>query len=391
MPRLNPSDRLRDAFYTPDALANEVLAAATNTPTSVMDPAVGDGSLLRAATATWPGVRILGLDVDRGQIARNRASHPDWTLGQVDMFSDRSRAASAVWRSTRASIDLMLLNPPFSYRGGQSKHLAYEGSEYALTPASAFIAHAITRLAPDGELLALLPAGVLALERDAKFWSALAMRWTVETVAEFSSTAFSGTRTRSVLVAVRPQVASQPAAILDLPLRAHTCLELVRGRVPVHALTQILPTGASAPFLHTRDLADLSGRVATVSRASASLATPGPFVTLPRVGRVRGEHIKLVRSPHAVVLSDCVFALRTGNTQGHADLQATLLESLPELQREYVGGCAPYLTIRRLQYFLGQRGYCCHHVPASSSVSLSSDTTCNSVGAETRRVAGVSD
>lgn len=381
MPRLNPADRLRDAFYTPDALANEVLAAATTTPRVVMDPAVGDGSLLRAAAATWPDVRILGLDLDRGQLARTRKSHPDWTLGQVDMFSERSRAASAVWRSASTSVDLMLLNPPFSYRGGQSRRVNYEGSSYSLTPASTFIAQALTRLAPGGELLALLPSGILSLERDADFWSDVSVSRTIETVTEFSSTAFSGTRTRSVLVAVRPRAGAASAVVLDLPLRAHSCVELVRGRVPVHTLDHIEASAKSAPFLHTRDLEGLKKRVATTARASASLATPGPFLTLPRVGRVRSEHIKLVQSPRAVVLSDCVFALRAEDATGLVRLQSTLLESLADLQREYVGGCAPYLTIRRLQHFLGQRGYCCHHVSASASPSLVLDQPCGSVQA----------
>lgn len=385
MPSLNQADRMRDAFYTPDSLAKDVLTAAAITPSSVMDPAVGDGSLLRAATALWPRVRVVGLDVDSRQLARTRASHPGWSLGQVDMFSERSRAASALWRSTNAEMDLMLLNPPFSYRGGQSKQVTFDRSAYALTPASAFIAHALTRLAPDGELLALLPAGVLALERDAKFWSAVARHRTVETVAEFSSTAFSGTRTRSVLVAVRAQAAPLPAEIFDFRVRSHSCVELIRGRVPVHALGGLAASRASAPFLHTRDLTDLSNHVATTSRAPISLATKGPFVTVPRVGRARAEHIKVVRSPRAVVLSDCVFVLRSGDSADLASLHSTLLQNLAELQQEYVGGCAPYLTIRRLQRFLGQRGYCCHHVPASSNLSLPDASRCTPAEAEPRR------
>ncbi|WP_084541312.1 N-6 DNA methylase [Nocardioides alkalitolerans] len=378
MPRLDRMDRLRDAFYTPDVLAQKVLTAATIRPSSVMDPAVGDGSLLRAAMSTWPDVRVYGLDIDLGQIARTRTRYPDWTLEQVDMFSERSRAASATWKSTGANIDLVVLNPPFSYRGGQSKRVSYDGSDYALTPASTFVAQSMTRLAPSGEVLAVLPAGILSLERDADFWSAVATHRTVETVAEFSSTAFKGTRTRSVLIAIRPSISPRPAAVVDLPLRAHSCVELVRGRVPVHSLAKFSPITESAPFLHTRDLAGLADRVPPLPQAASSLATVGPFVTLPRVGRVRGEHIRLVRTPKSLVLSDCVFALRTENIASLEVIQTVLLEGLLELQREYVGGCAPYLTIRRLKHFLAQRGYCCHHVPASGSSALARTSSCES-------------
>ena len=373
MPSLPPSDRTRDAYYTPEGLAKEVVAAASSTPRSVMDPAVGDGSLLRAATARWPDVHVVGLDVDRGQLNRTRAGHPGWSLGRVDMFSERSRAASALWQSSGSAIDLMLLNPPFSYRGGRSKRVTYEGEEHALTPASAFVALALTRLAPNGELLALLPAGVLSLERDAAFWSAVASERTVETIAQFASTAFAGTRTRSILVSLRPQRVPQLAEVVDLQLRPSHCVELIRGRVPVHALAERRGSGSSAPFLHTRDLSNLLNRATTESRGPVSLASQGPFVTLPRVGRVRAEHIKVISSPQAVVLSDCVFALRADSSAELVKLQELLLANIEALQLEYVGGCAPYLTIRRLVHFLAQRGYCCHHVAASSASQIVAD------------------
>lgn len=369
--RANSAQRRRDAYYTPEGLADELVNAASITPRSVMDPAVGDGALLRAASSRWPEAHLFGLDVDRSQLDRTRSNHPDWTLGRMDMFSERSRSASPQWGRRTNEIDLMVLNPPFSYRGGQSVRGFYNGADFALTPASAFTALAVDQLSPNGELLALLPAGVLDLERDARFWASLAEKRPVETVAQFSSTAFSGTRTRSVLVAIRPVGATHGAEVIELPSQASTCVELVRGRVPVHAVAREINGHVTAPFLHTRDLAKLTPNLSTGVTASASLATMGPLVTLPRVGRVRAEHIKLVDQTRPVVLSDCVFALRTANSAELRALRDLLFANLDALQREYVGACAPYLTIRRLRQFLRQRGYCCHHVPASRSIDAS--------------------
>lgn len=368
MPDSNEKERPRDAYYTPEAMAREVVAHAQAVPRVVMDPSAGDGSLLRAAATQWPEARIIGLDIDRRQLAITRGGNPEWALGRVDMFSERSRAASPVWRSTTSRVDLLLLNPPFSYRGGRSMHIEHAGRNYALTPASAFVGLSISRLAPGGELLALLPAGVLALERDAEFWSAVSSSLEVETVAEFSSTAFRGTRTRSVLVAVRGRSKPQTADVLDFPVRAKACIEVVRGRVPVHQVSQLSSPEQSVPFLHTRDLGSLAGRVETHTRAPARLATKGPFLTLPRVGRVLESHLKIVSSPEGVVLSDCIFALRTADGTDLTSVRMSLLEDLRCLQAEYVGGCAPYLTIRRLVDYLSVRGFCCHHVAASSEL-----------------------
>lgn len=372
MPRSTSHDILRDAFYTPARIADEVMSAASIVPRLVLDPAVGDGSLLRAAGRAWPEVQAIGFDVDRGQLERTRSQHPEWSLGRLDMYSSRSRASSALWRSCESNVDVVVLNPPFSYRGGRSRRVIFDGSEHSLTPASAFIALSLSRLSDTGELLALLPAGVLAVERDSDFWSSVAARWDVETLARFSSTTFSGTRARSVLLSVRPPAGAHEAEIVDLPVPSTRCIELIRGRVPVHTVRGNAIKGNSAPFLHTKDLGALHDVVATSQEASIDLATTGPFLTLPRVGRVLPNHIKIVKLPREVVLSDCVFALRAEYSD-LLRLQEMLLAELEDLQAEYAGGCAPYLTIRRLVHFLAQRGYCVHHVAAS-------DPACSSRG-----------
>lgn len=367
MPKSIDRNPLRDAYYTPAGIADEVMSAASIVPRVVLDPAVGDGSLLRAAGRAWPEAHAIGFDVDRGQLERTRSRHPEWSLGRLDMYSSRSRASSALWRSCESNIDVVVLNPPFSYRGGRSRRVVFDGSEHSLTPASAFIALSLSRLSDSGELLALLPAGVLAVERDTDFWSSVAARWDVETLARFSSTTFSGTRTRSILLSVRPQSGAHEADIVDLPISTTRCIELIRGRVPVHTLRGNAIKGNTVPFLHTKDLGALDNIVATSQKGSIDLATTGPFLTLPRVGRALPDHIKIAVSPRQVVLSDCVFALRAEYSD-LLRLQEMLLAELEELQAEYVGGCAPYLTIRRLVHFLAQRGYCVHHVAASDPV-----------------------
>lgn len=363
---LEGSGRGMDAYFTPKGIAEAAVDCVSVEPKVIMDAAVGDGALLRAAAAKWPQAHIVGLDVDQVQLRRAKANHPQWTFGRMDMFSRRSRAASTLWNSALGSVDLVLLNPPFSYRGGKYFRVVFEGVEYGLTPASSFIAESLSRLSPRGELVALLPAGILELERDAAFWSAVSKRWLVEIRDRFSSTAFSGTRTKSILVSVTQRQGRPLPKLADFSLRPESCVEVVRGRVPVHALRPVLNEDEAVPFLHTKDLSGLSVGVISGAQSSRSLATVGPFVTLPRVGRVLREHIQVVGDPRLIVISDCVFALRVGNAEELELLHAVLVRDFEALQGEYVGGCAPYLTIRRLVEFLSRRGYCPHHVAASS-------------------------
>lgn len=59
--------RKNDAYYTPDALALAITRAvshAIETPRLVVEPSVGGGAFVRAARAVWPGVPVLGIDID---------------------------------------------------------------------------------------------------------------------------------------------------------------------------------------------------------------------------------------------------------------------------------------------------------------------------------------
>lgn len=356
----------RDAFYTPPSVAERLADAIVGSPKSVLDPSVGDGSLLVAASRRWPDADMYGLDIDGDQLKQNRQSHPHWNLGRMDMFSSRSRAASRIWNGLHGSVECAVLNPPFSYRGGQTVPATFAGRTYRLTPASAFVAHAASALSPSGQIAAVLPAGILSLERDAEFWLSLREHGTVHELETFSSTTFKGTRAKSTLVAVTMggSGATGPPASTRTSPTMRFCVEVVRGRVPVHRVSGMESVGSLTQFLHSSDLARQHPNDRVVL-APSHLGTVGPFVALPRVGRVRREQVRLVSHPAAVVLSDCVFALRAATDADLLSLERIVLDDLEDLQARYTGPCAPYLTLRRLSDFLGERGLCAHVVRAS--------------------------
>ena len=358
--------RSSDVYYTPESVAKRVVDVTSIVPELILDPACGDGALLRQAMTRWPGATIVGLDIDHKQIAKNRVQQPSWRLGVVDLLSSRSRSASTHWREAASTIDLVLLNPPFSYRGGHTKEISYRNRLYRVSPALAFVALSLSRVRLGGELLALLPAGALDLEKDRELWAEIRDEWHVEVLDPLPRTTFSGTRTRAILVALRTRRAGRlVAAKQESRVEFHSCLEVVRGRVQVHRTRDWTGLSNGAPFVHTTDLAAMGSHASSETLAPEHLATPGPFLTLPRVGRVLERHVKIVEDLRGAVLSDCVFALRASDLSALREVQVLLIRELERLQSVYVGGCAPYLTIKRLVSFLDRRGYCCHRVTAS--------------------------
>lgn len=369
--------RSHDAYYTPPFLADRVISTVTTIPKLIMDPSVGDGALLAAAAREWPGAQLVGLDIDGEQIARLRNQQSDWQVGRMNMFSPRSRSASRVWKRIERKVDLALLNPPFSYRGGASIPARFDGMEFRLSPSAAFISLSLSRLTPDGQLLAVTPAGALNLEKDADFWSRVASRFDVQEIDQFSSTAFRGTRAKSALVSVkagREQSRHNSTAVLRPAIPAgRTCVEIIRGRVPVHTLNQA-SEGERAPFVHTTDLAPDGRSFGSTRLAPRTLATQGPLLAIPRVGRLRDCQVRVL--PHEEsVLSDCLFGIRAETTEGLAAAERAILTHISDLRDSYSGPCAPYLTVGRLNAFLAGIGFCAHHVRAGAPPNFRCDPT----------------
>lgn len=95
--------RAQGAFYTPAPLVEFLVAVADglgSAPRRILDPACGDGRVLAACRARWPGAELVGWDLDPGAVAATRA------LGiqaeQVDGLLEGG-----------GTFDLVIGNPPF--------------------------------------------------------------------------------------------------------------------------------------------------------------------------------------------------------------------------------------------------------------------------------------
>lgn len=361
-----------DQHFTPTWLADAVAnAAPTDLSGLVIDPAAGMGSLLeRMERRFGDAVSLAAVDNDASVTAALSRKHPAWTVSQADTVVARSRRSSQVWRvAARLGTAFVVLNPPFSYRGGPSRVVQFGAFRGRLSPALEFLAVALGELKPTAGAAAILPAGVVDGEKYSEFWNVLGSTHSVSVVEEVGPDAFAGVHAKTKLVRLSPVVSQLQAERNTGELQTSTphdrsgcrCVEVIRGRVPRHRKFE--NSRASAPYVHTTEL-QRSGVTKPAMMAPLELSTSGALTLLPRVGYPNNKVARFDGGP--IVLSDCVLALRCTDKSSD-ELHASLLESVDELRTLYSGTGAPYVTLSRLTAFLQTKGWHPRVVAASAS------------------------
>ena len=174
-----------DTHYTPTEIA-EIMVAHGRLPPSggiVADLTAGEGRLLAAARRRWPNAPIVATDVNPNAVGRLRRSYPDWSSGRVNLLQERSRLRCRALSDLKEKISLLLMNPPFTSRGGSRNRVDVGDSQLACGAALSFVLTAIQYLARDGQVVAILPVGSLHNQKDAEAWRYLLGRFAVEILA----------------------------------------------------------------------------------------------------------------------------------------------------------------------------------------------------------------
>lgn len=340
-----------DPYFTPDAVAAELTEAATVRPKRILDPAAGDGSLLRAAARRWPRARNFALDVDAARASALRGD-TDWIVGRCDFLSSASRRSSPVLRHLRGSVDIALLNPPYSARGAATWPATFGGDAVRCSRALAFVFTGLSYLANGGQLICLVPASTTTSRRDVGAWDLVRKSAVVDEIAHFPRGTFSQGTARTVALRITLGGQSDDSSLQPFTDDAldRLTVELRRGRLPVHkAHAEARRDGGAVPrYIHTTDVSD--GRLrhdpARVAEHS-SARNFGPSVLLPRIGKPAVE--KLVPwEGGCAVLSDCMYALETRSSEVANQVHSRLVAAWPLLASAYGGSCAPYLTVADL-------------------------------------------
>ncbi|WP_396136838.1 N-6 DNA methylase [Curtobacterium sp. BRB10] len=383
------SDRMAgiDAFYTPAKLARRLIEFLPDTFSgTLLDPAAGAGSLLRAASDRFGDrVELVGIDINRRAIEELRRAEPSWSLSVGDTLSEPSRRATRAWRRARLSVGAVVMNPPFSTRGQAGRVFELDGFTFKVAPSLEFLLTTIRELHPTHGFLAILPEGALTSDRYGALWSALRRSFDVRVCKVDDSSYFPGARVSVVLVHMERRVSNpfprERDAIAEWALHEPSmtdcrCVEIIRGRVPVFRVPNLKFESNAVPFLHTTSLrAPLSNE----SRyAPKSLADVAPFLLLSRVGRWSAP-VEVDGGEY--VLSDCLYALRTPDGSALPILARALEENADSFASAYRGTGAKHITLGALCSRLVEIGWSPTVRKAGSPTSASCDGSCGSISA----------
>ena len=341
-----------DCFFTPDEVAEHLIriSRSPRSMNTIADFAVGTGQLLRYASNRWPEARLIATDVQIHRLRRLRRQYPNWEVAKLDFLNDKARKRSSLLTKLSGRIDLVLLNPPFSCRGGTRYWGDLFGNRVSCSLAMAFVLISVNYLRAGGELRAVLPTSVLSSQKDSEARDILKQYASFETIADYGKYTFEGCFPRTNIVRIRRSrnCLSSGSATNKRSGRSRRTrigpIEILRGSIQMHTFEEAHGRG-SIPLIHTTELRseeqlDPSHRVKRGGKIVA-----GPAVLLPRVGRPNVEKVVLLLGNRKVALSDCVFALRCPNHSQAKRLYSQICKRWRVFKAAYTGTCAPYTTI----------------------------------------------
>jgi len=345
-----------DAYYTPTAVANKTLSQVRGRPTSVADFTAGDGVLLRAAADRWPQAEIIATDIDYTTVRLLRKAHPRWHVGRCDFLSASSRALSGALRDRSGGVSLILLNPPFSGRGGTRASVCVGGEVRSCSKPLAILAASIEYVRPNGEIVAILPASTWDSDKDRDMWRWLRCMCTIQLCSRLLPYAFPECSAAAVIVWLkvrrrdRSSVNNQCKDLRALDYTA-TSRRLVRGLYPMHEQPRRV---GGVRVIHTTNIRN--GTVLPSHRYASSewRQVRGPAVLLPRVGMPDRNKIAIYLDKSPRVLSDCVIAIACSSASEARDVHAILLSQWRRVRRIYTGTCAKYTTLRRVRELMSR-------------------------------------
>ncbi|MGW8305314.1 MAG: methyltransferase [Achromobacter pulmonis] len=354
-----------DRFYTSPELADTLvsLARKRRRAITVADFACGEGSLLFAAERRWPLASMIANDISAHAIASIRRNRPQWKSSCADFLNPRSVRSSAL-RHHVGSVDLVLLNPPFSRRNRRTYKIIFGDEELQASIALAFILNSLPFLRPSGAILAVVPDGCLVGACDEPVWRVLRSHYEVEVIRDNARSAFHGVRARTCLVRMtklEKQIALVPSAADKADLR------ILRGRVQMHC-RKIVSTRLGQPLVHTSHLLD--GVVADSGEYVEGRVVAGPALLFPRVGRITPGKLCVLGADRRVVLSDCVLAVTSESVAEAKALRRQVLEEWPAFASAYRGTGAPYITLERASAVLSMIAGAGRSAPRESQIEL---------------------
>jgi predicted RNA methylase len=361
---MTSASKALDQYFTPTKLAAELIAAVTiESPEIVADFAAGDGELLRAAIMRWPSVKCVATDIDNQVVSSLRSNHSDWKSSYCDFLNPENRNSNESLCSLFGILPLVILNPPFSSRRKALQWVEIKGIRARCTSALAFIVTAAEYLMPGGQLVAIVPYGLISNEKDRTVRGLLTLHYGLEVVKTYAKGGFTNCSPRTATIRltsgttkqinVRHKVASMLSNAGTIPIN----LSIHRGKVPNNAQLTKEGSNDTLPFIHTTNLKASSiqnlDRRADITFKSFT----GPAVLFPRVGRPKVEKIVLMLDDADFILSECVFIIECLSQNDASLVFEAMIKNWEKLKDMYNGTCASYISINELVDYLSDCGF----------------------------------
>ena len=309
-----------------------------------------------AAEQTWPTARYVATDIDQSAVRRLGQIRPSWTVGRCNLRNPRSRQSCQALKGILKSTSVLLLNPPFTCRGGTKFVVQTSTGPLHASTAISFLLHTIDYIDDNGHIACVLPFGCLHNQKDGKAWEYLKSRYSIETLRRCPKGTFPTSAAETVLVRLSPKPPNQQTTAetevvsvqnTQLPIR------LIRGSCPISRKPK---ESSQIRLVHYTDIH--SGNVKINSRRGSGQhkCVQGPAILLPRVGALTRNKIALLSLTSPVMLSDCLIALKPASDDLVIPLKEKIITHFSRLRSQYVGTGAPFITLDRLRSALKSMG-----------------------------------
>lgn len=352
-----------DSHYTPAHIAEELVnLSKVDTPLRVADFAAGYGSLLEAAKRKFSSAQILANDISEDALFYISTQYPSWNLTNID-FLDLNRVKRYLdekFTSTHDKFDLILLNPPFSQRGGGLVNAFYNDQIIKCSPALAFVINSLNFLKSEGELVAILPSSCLTSDKDESARNLLQSYYNLSMELKLSKRTFDGCSVHTICVRISKLDFKGETYSFHQPSKkehesnseeGRSALKLFRGKLSIPRSEEFIDNSTGYQFIHTTSLSNgniiSSKKLITKSNSTIS----GPCVLIPRVCKPSLSKVVVYYSEEPIVISDCIIAVFPSSDLDVNTIKDTIHTYWPLLMQLYTGTCAQYLTLNRLRAF----------------------------------------
>ncbi|MFW5872228.1 MAG: methyltransferase, partial [bacterium] len=317
---------------------------------TIADFCVGNGALLKSAQRFKPSASFYGSDISNQAISQLKKQHPDWHLSKCDFINQKSRNSANILKQNSNGFDLVLLNPPFSCKGGTNYTVNFEDKDYNVSTSMFFVVESLKYLSSDGVLLAILPNSVAYSQKDRLIWKKLVSDYKLNILEQPLINLFENCSPNVILVSINT---NQTKSIYNYPVGlSHDFkdISLFRGKISMNTLNGSYREGdllIHSTNLRTNRLVNLGYK--TKNDLSKIV---GPAVLVPRVGLPNPQKICMIKNKESYVLSDCVIGIKTNTNKDAKKLMELILSNWDRFKELYKGTGAKYTTLERLGLFL---------------------------------------